>query len=294
MLHQGRRSQPGCPRPTDDGPMGPSLRRQPHLDRQPHTDHQPHHGRQRAGHRRATTVTASLLTVGMLLAGCGSADRDEPGSSVPSGSPSSTSAAPSAASAAARVPQPGTKDGVTVTETSVVLGDVDAPRRVLVYSDLSCPHCQQLHALMSADVERWSAGSEVAVELVTVDYLSPRTTHLFSARGANLLALVADESPAAWPAVLSALFDAQPTSTTDEALSTADLLALADEAGATLGPDAADAVEQRAFSGWVEDVTAQAAAAGIRSIPQVFVDGELVSGATHDETAALVREALGE
>lgn len=243
--------------------------------------------------RRTRAVAVSVLALGAVLAGCGTGEPDDSISPSASSGPLSSTVSPSAG-ADDRAPRGGTTGSVTVTATSVVLGDVEAPRRVLVYSDLACPHCQVLHTIMASDVERWSAGSDVAVELVTVDYLSPRTTHQFSTRGANLLALVADESPAAWPAVLSALFEAQPTSTTDDALSTDDLLTLADGAGATLGAGAADAVEQLAFSGWVDGVTAEAATAGVRSIPRVLVDGTEVAGSTHEETARMVREALGE
>lgn len=231
--------------------------------------------------RRARPLAVSALAVSLLLAGCSSDDQPRP-----------SEVATSDQTVVQRTPATATTGAVTVTSTSVVLGDPDAPERVVVYSDLSCPHCQVLHGLMADDVERWAAGSDVAVELVTVDYLSPRTTHEFSLLGANLLALVADTSPEAWPAVQSALFDRQPTSTTAPALSVDELVEVAEGAGATLDDDASERLAQLAYSGWVEGVTASAAAAGVTSIPQVFVDGTQVSGESHEETAALVRAAV--
>lgn len=232
--------------------------------------------------RRARPLAVSALAMSLLLTGCSSDEQPRP-SAVASADQTVAQQTPTAA----------TTGAVTVTSTSVVLGDPDAPERVVVYSDLSCPHCKVLHGLMADDIDRWAAGSDVAVELVTVDYLSPRTTHEFSLLGANLLALVAEDSPEAWPAVQAALYDLQPGSTTDAALSVEDLVAVAEDAGATLEDDAADRLAQLAYSGWVESVTGSAAAAGVTSIPQVFVDGAQVSGESHEETAALVRAAVG-
>lgn len=225
--------------------------------------------------RRPLLAVAAVLAA--LLAGCGGADEETP--------------AP-APSVEQRVPAEGTTGTVTVTASSVVVGDPDAPERVHIYQDLNCPHCKELHGEMGADLAAWAEGGDVAVEFTIVDYLGPRTTHGFSTRGANLLALVADVDPAAWPAVQQALFEVQPSSTTAE-VTDEDLLSAAREAGAELGDDAAAQLESLAYSGWVEAATEQAAADGISYIPQVWVDGELVEGASHAETAALVRAAVG-
>lgn len=220
------------------------------------------------------SVTAVLAVLAVLLAGCGAEDAAQP-----------------AASGGQRVPAERTVGTVTVTASSVVLGDPDSPERVQVYQDLSCPHCKELHREMGEDVATWAQGGEVAVEVTVVDYLGPRTSHGFSTRGANLLALVADVDPEAWPAVHLALLDLQPTSTTAEVSDDA-LLTAAREAGADLTEHDAAALEALAYSDWVSAATARAAADGISYIPQVWVDGELVEGVGHAETAALVRAAV--
>ncbi|WP_413451093.1 thioredoxin domain-containing protein [Georgenia phoenicis] len=224
--------------------------------------------------RAACRPLVLLAALAALLAGCG----DDPAPDDATGQ---------------RVPAEGTTGAVTVTASSVVIGDPDAPERVHVYQDLNCPHCKALHEETAADLAAWAQGGDVAVEFTVVDYLGPRTAHGFSTRGANLLALVADVDPEAWPAVQQALLDLQPSSTTAE-VTDEDLLAAAQEAGADLGEDAAAALEGLAYSGWVEAATAQAAADGISYIPQVWVDGELVEGASHAETAALLRAAVSD
>lgn len=222
--------------------------------------------RARRGGVRALAITGVLA----LVAACGGGDDPDPSASGGAGTGADSVQ-------------------VTLTETSVVLGNPDAEQRVHVYQDLNCPHCQVLHGLMGPDVERWSAGEDVAVEVTVVDYLGPRTSHGFSTRGAQLLALVAEADPAAWPAVQDALLERQPPTTTAE-VTDEDLLAAA--AGADIGEvDAADLAEYGPF---VARATAEAAAAGVNFIPQVFVDGELVGGSSHEETVELVRAALGE
>lgn len=236
---------------------------------------------------RARSVLAGLLLTVVALAGCGADDAESPG-----GQPSSPDVTDEGATAA-QVPAEATTGTVTVTADSVIVGDPDAAERVHVYQDLNCPHCRVLHELMADDAAAWAAGTDVAVEYTVVDYLGPRTTHQFSTRGANLLALVADVDPQAWPAVLDALLAMQPATTTEE-ITTEQLVEAARGAGATLDDEHVLAQEQLAYTAWVETATAQAAAAGVNYIPQVWIDGELVGGDSHEETVELVRQAVAD
>lgn len=238
-----------------------------------------------AGRVRAA-ITALALSA-LALTGC--AGSDEPAEPSPQQSPTASSAP----SAKQRTPAEGTTGTVTVTDDSVILGDPDAPERVHIYQDLNCPHCQVLHGLMAEDVANWAQGDSVAVEVTVVDYLGPRTTHAFSTRGANLLALVADVDPEAWPAVQDALLAMQPSSTTEE-VTTEQLIEAARGAGAELDEDDVAAQEGLAYAQWVDAATAGAAAAGVNYIPQVWIDGELVGGESHDETLELVRQAVSD
>ena len=240
--------------------------------------------------RRPLTLVASALTVALLAAGCSGGSS----SPTPSGTATASASATATPSADQRTPATGTTGTVTVTDTGVVLGDPEAPERVVIYSDLACSHCKTLNGFMEADVARWSEGTDVAVEIVMVDFLGPRTAHDISMRGANLLALVADESPEAWPAVKHALYAVQPTDASADPMTAQELVDLATEAGATLGDDAVETLDSLAYSAWVQSTTEKVAESGITAIPQVCVDNELVSGSTHEETAAAVRTAVGE
>ncbi|MDO5494586.1 MAG: thioredoxin domain-containing protein [bacterium] len=232
---------------------------------------------------RALSAAALLaLTVG--LGACG-------GSSDPDPSPTDTAAAGEwAISTDQKTPEP--EDArLTVDGTAVIVGNPDAEERIEIYMDFFCPHCVQLHALMHNDVGLWTGGDDVAVAYHVVDYLGPRTTHIYSARAANLLAYVADTDPASYLAVMDALLENKPETTTEE-VTDEQLLELAREAGATLGDDAATALAELSYYRWVEQSTQDAAAAGITGIPQVWVDGARVAGEEHEQTAELVRQAV--
>lgn len=208
-------------------------------------------------------------------------------------SPSSNGVDPSGEGAAMeqRTPAPGTTGNVTVTDDSVIIGNPDAAMTLTVYFDLQCPHCLDLHGFMAEDTAKWAAGDQVAVEYVAVNYLGPRTTHNFSGRGANLLALVADVNPEAWPAVLDQLFLIKPAATTDT-VTDAQLVAAAEAGGVTLSAEDIAALEDMAYEAWVAGATADAAAAGVNFIPQVWMDGAMLPGATSEEMAESARQAV--
>lgn len=262
-------------------------------------------------------AAAAIAALALAISACGSSDPD-PDAAVPTQTGASptpsvteTAAAPEAGeatetgedseagpqegewviSADQRTPAEGTTGNVTVSGTTVTVGNPNAEKRMQIYMDFFCPHCVTLHEAMSNDLMLWQAGDQVAVEYTLVDYLSPRTTHIYSARAANLLAYVADTDPESYPAVMDALLANKPETTT-EVVSDEQLLELATTAGADLGADAAEALAGLQYYMWVDTGTRAAAEAGITGIPQVWVDGARVAGGSHDETAALVREAM--
>lgn len=247
---------------------------------------------------RRTRLAGAVATGVALLAvaGCSSEVAEKTSSAVsPSGSGSSGSAEPSgtATSGASSSGLPErqnvmTQDGIAVTvgRSSITLGDVDAATRVLVYQDLACPHCKSLHDALGEDLVGWAAEGSVAVEFVTVDFLG-RSQDDFSTQAANLLATVAAHDPASWILVQDAIFAAQP-----EQPSGAELASLAVSAGAALDDAALADFEDQVYDAFVDASTDAALDAGVQGIPQLFVDGDPVTGATYDEWAQAVRDAV--
>lgn len=176
-------------------------------------------------------------------------------------------------------PQTGEFGDVTVTETSVIVGDADAPR-VVIYEDLLCPFCRALDLETEEQVSEWVDAGELSVEYIIVDYLGVRSTNHYSLRAANLLAYVADVSPEAWFDVKIALYEAQPAARGEEGPTDEDLIDIAREHGVEVDAEGEERIKGLAYRAWVDQATARAAATGVGGIPTVFINGEIVEEAS--------------
>ncbi len=239
-----------------------------------------------------TFILSAALLLSFGLGACAPVSTDTATESAPASATAAPTEAATFSLGEQRSPAQATTGNVTVSANSVIVGNPDAAKRIQIYIDMQCPHCQTLHGVMADDKAGWAAGSDVAVEYTVVDYLGPRTTHGYSFRAANLLALIADKDPASWPAAMQALLDNQPPTTTDT-VSDHDLFDTAVAAGANLSDADLAAMAELNYYEWVQSATSVAAAAGVNYIPQVWIDGAQVVGADHEETAKLVREAVG-
>lgn len=228
--------------------------------------------------------------VALVLAGCSDSSTSEPVtetatksvmvtatetetetvSETPESSTSETSkpTESAAADALANVP-------VAVTDTGFVLGDEAAENNVTIYQDFNCPHCVNLHAAMDEEgsMATWlEEGASVTV--VPVNYLGPRTTHNFSGRAANALAMVANNYPESFLAAQAELYKIRPEKTTSE-LGDAALEEALVAAGIELTDADKTAIEKLEYKDWVDAATAAAAEKGVNYIPQVWVNDEL-------------------
>ncbi len=172
----------------------------------------------------------------------------------------------------------------------LVVGDADAPRKVVVYEDFLCPFCGQLELTVRDRLDAAVEAGEVSVEYRPLGFLE-RTSD-YSPESANAFAVVLD---AAGPDVAKTfhdlLFDNQPSEQgpfpdADE------LVGLAVEAGATEG-DVRPGIEDMAFEGWVDAANDAASQEGVRSTPTVLIDGERASGETIEEIATQMVGAAG-
>lgn len=235
--------------------------------------------------RRVLATSAVVAVAGLGLAGCAPApavkvsfsvepvvdDRPDGGGSADGSSADGTSAG---------------DIEVTVTEDSVVFGDDAADTRLVFYQDLACPHCRSMHDLVADDLREWARGGDVAIEIVTVDFLS-QGSRSFSTQAANLLATVAEQAPASWLDVQDALYDVQGDDLDDDGY-----LELAREAGADLSDEAEQDFRDQADDGFVDAGRATAGAEGVSSVPWFVVDGVLVDADTYDETRDALVDAV--
>ena len=169
----------------------------------------------------------------------------------------------------------------------LVVGDADAPKKVVVYEDFLCPFCGQLEATVRDQLDAAVEAGDVSVEYRPLPFLEGIDD--YSPESANAFAVVLD---AAGPDVAKTfhdlLFDNQP-SEKGPFPSSDDLVDLAVEAGATEA-DVRPGIEDMTFEGWVDAAGEAASKAGINSTPSVFVDGEKLEG--EGLTIADIAEAM--
>lgn len=177
---------------------------------------------------------------------------------------------------------------VTVTSEAIIVGDPEATNIVKIYEDFNCPHCVELHKVLSEDgsIDRWIEEG-AAVEIIPVNYLGPRTTHDFSGRAAAALNLVATKYPDKLGDAQAALFNIRPETTTTE-LSDSDIMDALEKAGVELTAADGAALAGGEHADWVNGVTESAAKAGVNYIPQVWVNDELIEKDTPEEVVDAV------
>jgi protein-disulfide isomerase len=165
----------------------------------------------------------------------------------------------------------------------VVIGEPDAPKKVVVYEDFLCPFCGQLEKTVRDRLDAAVEAGDVSVEYRPLPFLERISD--YSPESANAFAVVLD---AAGPDVAKAfhdlLFDNQP-SEDGPFPSKDDLVDMAVEAGATEA-DVRPGIEDMAFQGWVDAAGEAASKAGVNSTPTVLIDGEPATGKTIDDIAA--------
>lgn len=200
--------------------------------------------------------------------------------------------------AAAAAPTPGTVEtdsgDVTVTARGVKFGVVDAPRQLQIISDARCPYCAQFSEALASDELEWGQGDQIAVEHVMVTVLDDGSRDTFSARAANILAVVADQDPANWRAASDEIYRIQPEQSAPDPTNEEITNALA-EVGVNVDEAFLAAVEQMKFDAWNEENTEWARSeVKIPHVPFALIDGEpLEGGDTIEDMVTQIKEALG-
>ncbi len=179
--------------------------------------------------------------------------------------------------------KPDTPPAGATDSYGLLLGEPDAPKKIVVYEDFLCPFCGQLELTVRDQLDAAVEAGEVSVEYRPLGFLERIDD--YSPESANAFAVVLDESgPEVAKDFHDLLFDNQPSE--EGPFPDADgLVDLAVEAGATEA-DVRPGIEDMTFEGWVDAANDAASQEGVNSTPSVFVDGQLVEGQTVAEVAA--------
>ena len=156
---------------------------------------------------------------------------------------------------------------LAVDGSAVRLGRADAPAKVDLWVDYSCPHCQEYEAANAGVLSQLVARGDVSVSYHNIQFVSDYGTAAGSAA-----ACVAVEDPQRWPAFNTALY-ANHSAATD-GWSADDFRGFAQQQGVTGA--ALDCISQSRYAGWITSNTADAAAKGVEATPTLHADGKTV------------------
>ena len=179
--------------------------------------------------------------------------------------------------------KPDTPPAGATENYGLLVGEPDAPRKVVVYEDFLCPFCGQLETTVRDRLDAAVEAGEVSVEYRALGFLGRIDD--YSPESANAFAVVLD---AAGPDVAKSfhdlLFDNQPSE--KGPFPDADgLVDMAVEAGATEA-DVRPGIEDMTFEGWVDAANDAASKEEVKSTPTVLIDGEKATGTTIEQIAA--------
>jgi len=157
------------------------------------------------------------------------------------------------------------------SEHGLVVGEADAPHKVVIYEDFLCPYCGELERETGDDLQQLADQGKVQVDyrpFVLLDQVGP-----YSELATNAFAVVKQESgDAVAKKFHDLLFENQP-SESGPFPEAEELVDLAVEAGAQESA-VGDGIRDLSEKDWTKGATQEAADAGVQGTPTVFLDGE--------------------
>jgi protein-disulfide isomerase len=185
-------------------------------------------------------------------------------------------------------PAASTSATVTAGAGSVVVGDDNAPVKVLVYEDFQCPFCRQLEDQTRDFLSENAAAGKVQVEYRPINLLEDLP---YSAKALNAFAAVLKHgTPEQALKLHNLLYENQPYESDSAKVTDADIAKLVAASGAKGADiDAALATTDSAFFASAQQAMQDAQ---VQGTPTVLVDGKPVSGASLPDIVDAIEKAV--
>lgn len=162
------------------------------------------------------------------------------------------------------------------TDYSLLVGDDDAPHKVVIYEDFLCPICGELEAAAGDGLSELAADGKVQIDYRPIAILTRISTYTDEAL--NAFFVVRDAAGDDVAKKFHDLLYADQPAEDSETFPDADwLVAKAVEAGAS-EDDVRDGIESDAQADAVKAATDESDDAGVTGTPTVLVDGEVYNG----------------
>jgi protein-disulfide isomerase len=205
-------------------------------------------------------------------------------------------------SASAAVPAHTIDNGMVVPVAATSTGSTGAaaatssatkPVVVDLYEDLQCPICRQFEATDGSTLAQLVASGSVVLHYHPMAFLDSSANDNFSTRALNAAAVVLNTAGTQAFQKFHDLIYTNQTPETGPAMTDAQLISYAEQAGAT-GAQVSDAIKNLTYEDWTKKVTEQASKNGVTGTPTVFIGGKELSNAptaTPADVTAAVQSA---
>ncbi|MET3963188.1 protein-disulfide isomerase [Marmoricola sp. OAE513] len=176
------------------------------------------------------------------------------------------------------------------TDSSILIGDSDAPVKVVIYEDFLCPYCRQLEESTRDFLRESAAKGKVQVEYRPVNILTGST---YSARAMNTWAYVLKNSaPTAAMKLHDLLFEHQPYEQNADETTNADILELVEQAGGDRADaEAAAKTQDKTF---FEESAKSATEIGLTGTPTVVVNGKKLDDLNVQQIVAQIEKQVAD
>lgn len=161
---------------------------------------------------------------------------------------------------------------VKAGENSLLMGEDDAPTKVVVYEDFQCPFCREFEMSSRDFLQEYAADGDVQVEYRPFHLLANMP---YSGRALNAFIAVLEADPRKALQLHDTLFDNQPYEQTSGSVTVDDIKGWVEDTGVS------DDVVQAAgedHQQWFDAARKAVDEAGVQGTPTVFVDGKQISG----------------
>lgn len=171
------------------------------------------------------------------------------------------------------------------------VGQADAPVTVDLYEDFQCPNCRDFEDRAGSTLEQLATAGTVKIVYHGMAFLDSSRNDDYSTRALNAAAVVASSAGSdAYEEFHDLLYANQPDERTGSGLTDQQLVAYAEQAGAT-GEDVSTDITNLVYGQWVKGATDQASKDGVNGTPTVFVNGTKLTDLTADGVTAAVQAA---
>lgn len=165
-----------------------------------------------------------------------------------------------------------------------------SPVVINLYEDLQCPNCKAFEAASGSTMAQLVAQGKVVLHYHEMAFLDSSANDDFSTRALNAAAVVLDTAgPQAFQKFHDLIY-ANQTPETGPAMTDAQLIAYAKQAGAG-GSAVESAIKSLKFSDWTKKTTDQASKDGVTATPTVIIAGKQVSDTSPSGITAAVDAA---